>query len=554
MELKPRLCNLTYNSDSLKFLNEMSLDDHYTLVYSKERDLDKKLTPEYTNSVDRICSFCELTENDGVKFKEIKHIIPAFFGDPKLYSVEECDTCNNEMGKLYEDHLARMLNAQLISTSINGRKTKKTLKFQGSKEKVELKKDVGVTYFTENPPNFDERTGELKVKLPQESFVPKYAIKSFLHMIWLLLDPELRNRNLWIKERVKNTESEVLLKFYSGYYFRKKNNVKIQIYKRKSSNNKISNLYFILYYGCYYISYNLDEDGFKPCILPDFEVYPESCAMPSGLITDLSNINKVKYQEKEFTYNFESFSKGGNSSVSQIEKTLNTLVSITVDGKEYIYKTKLEGFKNGDIVVSGEDLAGNFTFNIITNHESLFKSSFDNISIFRIKRTIDFLQNLKKNSMVIIKDLFTQKDIYSFHTNSISYKKELIELIEKVYFINSYLDIDVKFKTNLSNNDLIGIDKLYKHTIEIKNDININKIDLLFDCEDKLEKDYKLFENKINDSFMLNYLDIGFKYLGVNINLKDFFYFDITKLNKLEKNKTSITLNAEKIKIIRIPI
>lgn len=546
---------VVFSTDSLSFLNDLEFIDNYEESKSIERNIDEILVPIYTKSKDRICSFCGGTKAKGSKFKEKKHIIPAFFGDPKFYSVEECDACNNIMGKLYESNLADMLTSQLITTNIKGRKNSKTITYKGSKKEVKLEKEGGITFKVEHPPNFDSESGEIEVNIPQNPFVPKYAIKSLLHMIWLFMDKEDRGNFEWLKTQLLNTEEDVLLTFISGYYQRKNNNIRLCIYNKISEDSRLADTYFTLYYGCYFISYCLDEFSFKPFILPDFEVFSNSHNLPHGQIIDLTGYSGTKYYERKVTYNFQEFSSNNNSNKNKIDKTINTFVSIYIDGNEYINKTKLNGFRNGNVEVGGYDLAGNFKFNCLDISEIQFRDKFDGASIISMTNTLNFIKNIKHDSKIVIKDLLEDKDLFIFNASNANIGTSLIKIVDELIYICRTLDIDLKFKQNRSIDEDQNIHNLYSYMTSVLT-MNISKIDFQFD--NKLN-----FTNFLEDNNSYPYQNIRMdhpktlcNFLDVSINLADYYIVIITNIKNIESDKVTnkVTIFAEDIKIERKPL
>src|SRR6266536_124856 len=57
----------------------------------------------------RRCRFCG-RRNAETTFHKDAHVIPAAFGNRTLFSHEECDKCNLNMGSALEDDLAKFLS------------------------------------------------------------------------------------------------------------------------------------------------------------------------------------------------------------------------------------------------------------------------------------------------------------------------------------------------------------------------------------------------------------------------------------------------------------
>ena len=92
-----------------KELNNLEFHEHYSSIFSYSVNLDRTKNKEYIKNRKKICSFCSRSKTQGATFSHDAHIIPAFFNNPKLYSIEECDDCNHKFGELYEKMVGEVI-------------------------------------------------------------------------------------------------------------------------------------------------------------------------------------------------------------------------------------------------------------------------------------------------------------------------------------------------------------------------------------------------------------------------------------------------------------
>ena len=98
----------TINVDTI-FHFAINQDDPGELVYIGDSSSPRK------------CRFCGDMEGT-VTFRKEAHIIPNSFGNRRLFSNEECDTCNEKFGKTLDNDIAAMLAADRALSRLKGSK------------------------------------------------------------------------------------------------------------------------------------------------------------------------------------------------------------------------------------------------------------------------------------------------------------------------------------------------------------------------------------------------------------------------------------------------
>lgn len=72
----------------------------------------------------RRCRFCGRTISDGISFNHVSHAISESLGNKHIFTLEECDECNQKFSKL-EQHITNFLWVMLYTYGIEGKKSRK---------------------------------------------------------------------------------------------------------------------------------------------------------------------------------------------------------------------------------------------------------------------------------------------------------------------------------------------------------------------------------------------------------------------------------------------
>lgn len=82
---------------------------------------------DHETAESRNCRFCHQSHPE-VSFKSKAHAVSEFLGNRSIFSLNECDSCNEFLGREYEDHLSKWsLFARAVS-QIKGKKRRPTFK------------------------------------------------------------------------------------------------------------------------------------------------------------------------------------------------------------------------------------------------------------------------------------------------------------------------------------------------------------------------------------------------------------------------------------------
>lgn len=138
----------------------------------------------------RVCRFCG-ERSPKVTFKKEAHAIPAFLGNRSVFSLYECDDCNNAFGMFLEDHFAKMLSGVRTAMRIKGRKSVPSYKTKRKLSRIDVVGDrIEIRESVTDPvAKLDQENQSASLSLETQSFIP-LAVYKCLAKIALSLMPE----------------------------------------------------------------------------------------------------------------------------------------------------------------------------------------------------------------------------------------------------------------------------------------------------------------------------------------------------------------------------
>lgn len=155
----------------------------------------------------RRCAWCRKSPSE-VTFKQDAHLVSETFGNRSLFTLEECDSCNQRHGQQLENHLAKML----IGIRVLGRVKNK----HGGVAKAKLgegRASVGGTPHpeplrvneVEGDPSVtfrDVGAGFAELTMPQAKLRPISALRAIGRMAFLAIPSQDRHRYEFLREWV----------------------------------------------------------------------------------------------------------------------------------------------------------------------------------------------------------------------------------------------------------------------------------------------------------------------------------------------------------------
>lgn len=201
----------------------------YRCFEPKKREDRMMLGPD---SRARQCVFCFKSEPD-VKFKKEAHVIPAAFGNRTLFSREECDTCNERAGALFEGDLANSLALARAVTGTRSRKGSVKIKLRPHLDpasyiegKPGTKGAPGETYIVTTDDDdsvqttLNEEKGELEIRAKVPHYTPANIAKAMARMLYFVASIEdranLQHVLQWIRGEVSWEPLAYFNLFFAG--------------------------------------------------------------------------------------------------------------------------------------------------------------------------------------------------------------------------------------------------------------------------------------------------------------------------------------------------
>jgi hypothetical protein len=110
----------------------------------------------------RSCRFC-LREAPLATFRCKAHVVAEAFGNRSLFSLDECDDCN-QLGSKYEDDLARLLLGSRLIARAPSKKNSVTHKSRRSAARIDASRSTGLAI------RFDPDDRDIRIQLTDDGF------------------------------------------------------------------------------------------------------------------------------------------------------------------------------------------------------------------------------------------------------------------------------------------------------------------------------------------------------------------------------------------------
>lgn len=183
----------------------MKFDGYKILVSFKNIDekIEKEVHGNNISKTQRKCIFCC---SNTVKFNKIAHAISETVGNKSLVSHYECDDCNEEFGKKFEDNLGKYMLPYKIITQIFGKKNQLiskdlsnndsisygSFRIQVNKNKPVLEEveTKGIIIETKDTGIIKKVNNGFEITIPRQHYNPLAVYCSFLKMAYSIMPLE----------------------------------------------------------------------------------------------------------------------------------------------------------------------------------------------------------------------------------------------------------------------------------------------------------------------------------------------------------------------------
>lgn len=186
------------NKEVLSSLNEFG--KYYSVIVT--HNLMDSSSKQFIGKKNHECRFCG-RPFPYVSFKNDAHALPHFIGNNKLFTNQECNTCNNKFGRLLETEFAKYMHLNHTFSGVRGKTGFPEFKRHDAKITT-----TGTFIDWKDIPqenlDFDQSSGVLTVKQIMPTFIPIAVYKCLVKMAMTIMpDQELLNFDdtlKWISE------------------------------------------------------------------------------------------------------------------------------------------------------------------------------------------------------------------------------------------------------------------------------------------------------------------------------------------------------------------
>jgi hypothetical protein len=158
------------------------------------------------NRKSRVCRYCGKT-NARVSFSKDAHAIPAFLGNRSVFSLYECNECNDAFSEYLEDHFAKMLHGVRTAMRINGRKSVPNYKTRQRQTRIDVVGDrIEIKQIIGDPVvSLDHENQSATFSLETQPFIPLAVYKCLAKMaLSVMPESELSffaDTMTWVRDR-----------------------------------------------------------------------------------------------------------------------------------------------------------------------------------------------------------------------------------------------------------------------------------------------------------------------------------------------------------------
>ena len=276
------------------------------------------------------CRFCG-QEEPAVSFSHQAHAIPASLGNKCLFSIYECNECNQYFGSNIENDLGNWSIVNRTLSGIRGRRKVPTLKSGGHEPSWKITRAAsGLRYKEYNDCSvvkIDEGNKAVSFQLTGGSYTPIAVFKAFTRIgLTLLPDKEIDNFTEtlhWIRNPDYSNDfvkkCSIIYTFVPGPM--PSHVIVARLLRRNPQSIDLPYIFLILGYGNSLIQIwlpcrkmdehiweaTLEMPPFPPIISPKSAIYGK----PSTKVLDLSGREQVRDESKSHTFEFESIETKG---------------------------------------------------------------------------------------------------------------------------------------------------------------------------------------------------------------------------------------------------
>ncbi|MUG28057.1 HNH endonuclease [Aeromonas salmonicida] len=264
------------------------------------------------------CRYCGQKEGS-VQFQKIAHSFPELIGNKFLFSLDECDECNEFFDKNLENHLANYLGIFRTTHKVNGKNG--VPKFKGSNgERIENIDNNIVIIEPEDSNALESLTEEniLSISVEKSTYIPIQVYKCFVKMaLSILPETELskfKDTIDWVRFDIRPKQYDTsFLKIYRTFItgIPPLDNIRCMLFKRKSPSESLPYIFCIIQFKFYTYQFILPFSKKDRLLSPsklNFVPYPPIHFSPNQIEPDeiieidLTSEDKVFFEKDISTF------------------------------------------------------------------------------------------------------------------------------------------------------------------------------------------------------------------------------------------------------------
>lgn len=300
-------------------LNCKKFYENYDLISKYHLEVGKKIVLGKRD--DRKCRFCQRQQPE-VSFRKKAHALPESTGNKSLFTLYECDQCNEEFGSGIENHFGMWAAPFHVFAQVLGKNGVPTVKKMDDSWRVEMGED-GLQFseqIDERITDLDFEKKELTVTVIKQTYIPNEVFKAFVKMAMSVIPDEEIDKAIETLNWLRNADKQDCIPndFFKVFYSfipgpKPFGNIQVFLFRRKENRAHLPYMTFFIAYANYSFQIvvpfpELDQKvncSVEPFMTP-FDMNNGDFGHPKRRIIDLYSKEKVKKQKEAMVFHYDS--------------------------------------------------------------------------------------------------------------------------------------------------------------------------------------------------------------------------------------------------------
>lgn len=297
-----------------------------------------------------VCRYCGKNPSQ-VTFGKVAHSLPELIGNKHLFSLDECDDCNESFDRNLENNLANYLGLERTTTNIQGKKGVPKYKTSDG-ERIEMigKNLILIEKHDSTLSNVDPIKQTISITVKKNTFTPIQVYKCFVKMALAIMpEPDLKNYNQcisWVRNNQTPAKFDTsALKLVRTFVPGNKpyEHVRIALFKRTGDKKKLAShtcavcfnnfaFYFVVPFSAK--DKFLNYKKMTPLAHP-LPILPRMKGRPVSVDLDLTSSKPQKTEDVAYMQTAEAWQElGPNDLPEEIKKRIKELGLLLPGEKE----------------------------------------------------------------------------------------------------------------------------------------------------------------------------------------------------------------------------